>query len=334
MNTTRQQQGVNANDVTLWVDPEIFAWCLWFGIRNSYLSYRDEAQQKRQEIQMESRDEILVKIGDLEGRKKILLALQTEEPSAELSKEFSVLEASLDISNARLSKFANDTEELRQKCLISRIRAKHTNSSLETKDCQQYASATGEAFDTVSDNTELYASVHDIDYQVNSYQLTREALNETAIAIDDEIKALKQRLAKTDIKFSHLARDAKHVADSQEQLDSKWLSFSFDSKKDTSSSFSAASAKSSHVAASFRASGTFWSARGSVSHSRSRKESSFSATMNSAHTLVSGQLLRVTIQRPWFRPSVFKSKQFQIKVLNYIIVTSQCPVALGNTSLM
>ena len=277
-------------------------------------SFRDKAQQKRQEMEMESRDEILVKIGELEARKKILLALQAEEPSAELRKEFSALEASLDLSNERLSRFANDTEELRQKCLISRIRAKATNGTLETDDCQRYAEATGKAIDTVSDNTELYANVHDIDYQVNSYKLAREALNETAVEIEEEIKVLKQRLAKTDIKFSHLARDAQHAADTQEQLDSKWLSFSFDSKKDTSSSFSTASSRHSRVASSFKARGWFWSASGSVSHSRSSSSSSFSATMNSAQTLVSGQLLRVTVQRPWFRPSLFKSKQFQIKV--------------------
>ena len=263
---------------------------------------------------MESRDEILVKIGELEARKKILLALQTEEPSAELRKEFSALEASLDLSNEKLSKFANDTEELRQKCLISRIRAKNANGTIETEECKRYAEASGKALATVSDNMELYANVHDIDYQVNSYKLARQALNESAVEINEEIKILKQRLAKTDIKFSHLARDAQHAADTQEQLDSKWLSFSFDSKKDTSSSFSTSSHRHSRVAASYSANSWWWSSSASVSHSRSSYESSFSSTMNSAQTLVSGQLLRVTVQRPWFRPSLFKSKQFQIKV--------------------
>ena len=263
---------------------------------------------------MESRDEILVKIGELEARKKILLALQTEEPSAELRAEFSVLAASLDLSNEGLSRFANDTEELRQKCLISRIRARVTNETTETKDCQRYAEATGKALDTVSNNTELYANVHDIDYQVNSYELVREALKEAAIEIEEEIKALKQRLAKTDIKFSHLARDAQHIADTQEQLDSNWLSFSFDSKKDTSSSFSTSSSKHLRVAASARAGNWFWSVKGSFDFSYSKYESRFLATMNSAQTLVRGELMRVTIQRPWFRPSLFKSKEFQIKV--------------------
>jgi hypothetical protein len=35
--------------------------------------------------------------------------------------------------------------------------------------------------------------------------------------------------------------------------------------------------------------------------------------MSSAEVLVSGELLRVTVQRPWFRPSLFKSPQFQIR---------------------
>ena len=262
-------------------------------------------------MEMESRDEILVMIGELEAQKKILLALQAEKPSAELRKEFSALEASLDLSNIALTRFANETEQLRQNCLISRIRA---NGTLETEDCKRYAEASGKALDTVSDNMELYANVHDIGSQVNSYQQAREALNETAIQIDEQIKALKKRLTNSGIKFSHLARDAQHAADTQEELDSKWLSFSFDSKKDTSSSFSTASAKSSRIAGRFSARKLFWSVKSSFSHSRSRSEARFLATMNNAQTSVSGELLRVTIKRPWFRPSLFKSKQFQIKV--------------------
>ena len=263
---------------------------------------------------MESRDEILVMIGEMEAQKRVLIALQAEEPSTELITEFAALQASLESSNTALTTFADNTEKLRQKCLISRIRAKATNSNLATNDCEMYAQASGNAGDTVAANTELYACVQDLDYQINSFELAREALNETALKIDEQINVLKQRLATADVKFSHLARDAQHAADTQDQLDSKWLSFAFDSSRETQSSFSSFSAKTSRVAASGGASGLFWRAKASFSRSSSRTESRFEAAMNSAKSLVSGELLRVTVQRPWFRPSLFKSKQFQIRV--------------------
>lgn len=264
-------------------------------------------------MEKESRDEILVKIGELEAQKRILIALQAGEPSAKLVTEFRKLRNSLTMSNTELSNFVDRTENLRQNCLISRILAK-TNASSTSNDCAMYAEASGNATDTIDSNTELFACVQDLDFQINSFEQSREALNQTALKIDQQIAELRQRLATSDVKFSHLARDAQHAADTQDQLDSKWLSFTFNSEQYQTGFSSSHSAKSSRVAASFGASGFFWSASASFSHSRSRSESRFQSSMNSAKTVVSGDLLRVTIQRPWFRPSIFKSTQFQIRV--------------------
>lgn len=182
------------------------------------------------------------------------------------------------------------------------------------EDCGLYAEKSGQARDTVDSNTELFACVEDLDFQINSFERSREALNETATQIEEQINALQQRLATSDVKFSHLARDAQHAADTQDQLDSKWLSFSFNSERYKTSSVSSHSRKTSSIAGSFRAGGFLWSASASYSYSRSRSESRFASNMNSAKTIVSGELLRVTIQRPWFRPSIFKSTQLQIRV--------------------
>ena len=122
-------------------------------------------------MEMESRDEILVKIGELEAQKRVLIALQAAEPSPALVNKFKALQASLSSSNTELTKFADDTETLRQECLISRIQAKANNSTLNTAACERYAEASGNAGDTVAANTELYACVQDLDYQINSYEL-------------------------------------------------------------------------------------------------------------------------------------------------------------------
>lgn len=283
-----------------------------------HISYRDEAQQKRQMMERMTRDEILVKMGELEAQKRVLLALQAQEPSPQLISEFAALESSLSTSNSELNKFANETERLRQKCLISRIRAKASGTTPQsTPDCDKYAEYSGKALDTVSGNTELYACVQDIGFQVDGYEKTREALNETVKEINDHLNELSRRLATTDVKFSHLAREAQHAADTQDQLDSKWLTFYFDSEKAKVEQKSSYQRKTSSIAASGGASGGFWSVKASFSHSRSKTESSFERSMNSAKYSISGELLRVTVQRPWFRPSLFKSKQFQIRVSSY-----------------
>lgn len=279
----------------------------------SIIFHSDEAQQKRQGLEKESRDEILVKIGELEAQKRVLVALQAGAPSQDLIDEFERLQTSLLQSDSELTRFADNTEQLRQRCLISRIRAK-ANTSYDDEACEKYAQSSSNASEHVNSNTELFACVQDLDFQINSFEQSREALNQTALQLEQRIEALRAQLASTDVKFSHLARDAQHAADSKDQLDSKWLQFSFDSKRYQSSSSSSYSRKTSQIATSVGGGGFFWSVGGSYSHSRSRSESRFRASMNRAQTVVSGELLRVTIQRPWFRPSIFKNPQLQIRV--------------------
>ena len=277
-----------------------------------YTSYRDEAQQRRQSLEKESRDEILVQIGELEAQKKVLVALQSGRPSQELVDEFQKLKTSLLKSNTELTRFASTTETNRQNCLISRIKAK-ANGTFDNAACQIYADSAAGASETVNSNTELFACVSDLDFQINSFEESREALNRTVQLLEDQIASLQDRLATTDVKFSHLARDAQHAADSQDQLDSKWLSFSFDSKSDKSESSTSYSQSSSRLSVGFSGGGGLWSVSGSYSRTKSNSEYSFEASMNSAEVLVSGQLLRVTVQRPWFRPSLFKNSQFQLR---------------------
>ena len=240
------------------------------------------------------------------------MALQAGEPSEELKEEFKNLKNTLLESNSALTRFAEMTERYRQKCLISRIRAK-ANVTFDASHCNMYAESSGNASETVDSNTELFACVQDLDFQVNSFEESREALNRTAQEIEEQIDALKQRLATTDVKFSHLAREAQHAADSQEQLDSKWLQFQFDSQRYQSSSKTSYSTSTSSFAASLSGRVGLFSFGGSYSQSRSRSDYSFEAAMNRAETIVSGELLRVTVQRPWFRPSIFKSPHFQIR---------------------
>ena len=259
---------------------------------------------------MQSRDEILIKIGELEAQKHVMLSLKAAKPSKKLIDKFRELDQSLATSNSNLSDFANDTEQLRQQCLISRIQAKVDNTNGDTSECQKYAEATGNAEHSVGSNTELFACVKDLDFQVNSFDKKQKALNETVTLINNQIDVLQERLALKSVKMTHLAREALHVADTQDQLDSNWLSFSFSSShKEVETS---QSSRQSSFSVSVDVSARMWGV--SSSYSSSKSESRFSNRMNSADTLVEGQLLRVSIQRPWFRPSLFKSHQYEIRV--------------------
>ncbi len=255
-----------------------------------------------------TRDEIQARIGELEAKKQVLRALQQASGSSEnLRSELATLKEKLTSSNQNLNDFAEETETLRQACLVSRIKAKSVGDNPKTVDCQNYELKTGNASDEIIGNSDLYACVRDLDFQVNGVNKTREAFQAVIDDIDENIDDLQRLLLRAGSKFPSLAR---HAADSQDQLDSRWLQFQFDSSKKIQET--EISQKHTSVASAFKASGLFWSVQGSFSYSKS--ESSFRAAMNSANVKIKGELLRVVVQRPWFRPSLFKSTQFQIRV--------------------
>ena len=206
-----------------------------------------------------------------------------------------------------------NTEQLRQKCLSSRIREKASNSTSQTPtaECQAYISATSGASEELIGLSALDQCVRDLDFQINTTGLTHEAIDASIASIDEEIDALKVRLLLASPKYPRLAQQA---ASTQDQLDSRWLRFHFNSSSTQRETNSAYRSSYSRIAVRAKARSFWGSASASYSRSSSRSESSFSRQINSAGAVVEGELLRVSIQRPWFRPSLFKSTQFQMRV--------------------
>ena len=233
-------------------------------------------------------------------------------PSTELLKDYQNLENNLTTSNTNVKSFAEQVETLRQRCLSGRIRAKASTDSDEIQACIDYESKLENSTDIIFENSELYACVKDLGFQVEDVNTTKESIGSLIEQIDREISELNQDLRRVGAKFPSLAR---HAADSQDQLDSRWLHFDFSSQHYKSSS--TYNSKHYSVAVSAKASFGFWSVRSSFSYSRS--EQSFQSSMNSANVQVKGELLRVTVNRPWFRPSLFRSHHFQPTAVSIIL---------------
>lgn len=139
------------------------------------------------------------------------------------------------------------------------------------------------------------------------------AYKSTDASLQGIIKQLKAQIAnlEEDLKSAPIESPVINKAKgkgnmAQKEIEQNWMSFSFDSET-TSKSFSSDS-KTYKDASSFSASGLFWSAKGGASYSHSEKD--FQQAMSKAHVSVTAKLLRVTINRNWFRPSIFQISNF------------------------
>ena len=89
--------------------------------------------------------------------------------------------------------------------------------------------------------------------------------------------------------------------------DDRWFQFEFDSQshyQDTQ-----VSRQSESVSTQWKARAFFFSTSGSATKSNSK--SHFEQSVSNSSIRVKGELLRVTIKRPWFKPSLFENPELQ-----------------------
>ena len=129
---------------------------------------------------------------------------------------------------------------------------------------------------------------------------------EIADNLQAKIKALEEELksAPTESPVVNKAKEKGEMI--PQEIEQNWMSFSFDSV--ASSKSVSSNSKTYKGAHSFHAGGLLWSSKGGVSYSSSEQE--FHKKMSSADVSVSAKLLRVTINRNWFRPSIFRISNF------------------------
>ena len=135
---------------------------------------------------------------------------------------------------------------------------------------------------------------------VKAVQQNPEGIAAMKEGIQDRISILRDDLAKTGQGIPQLAT----VATQKPTYDDKWLHFSYDSKF-SKSIVAHSSSYTSFSGSSRRGWGWFGGGSGSVSYSKQTRND-FSSFKNT-QVKVSGQVLRVAVQMPWFRPEMFRN---------------------------
>ena len=270
------------------------------------ISFRDNTESF-------SRDQFLVRIGNLLSKKGMLEAFKNaSSTTVELEDAFSTLTNTLSESTEMLSNLSWRVEELRQRCYSSRVKNDRwsdaiTPGPVSTAEYEAYENGLSDVHLAILDHTELYACYGDVDYQVNGL---RNSYQKVIEQIDTEIKQLQEKVKVSEVKLTNLARQVGSGNSGSAQ--SEWLPFQFDSKSTTLNGI--AFQYFSSTAANYGANIALWSVKSSQTADSNGNEDRFRTAMNRARVKVKGELLRVSIHRPWFKPSLFKNKDFIIKV--------------------
>jgi hypothetical protein len=207
--------------------------------------------------------------------------------------------------------------DARNECMSKRANKTKTTTKKGKKDpCKTFQQAANSAVDATFQNAAASSEYFSASFLLKSNKQFQSFMDSRINALEKQISEINDQLE--DLKPNQVylgeiaeSPDLKAINDTGEQdLDSQWLKFdyssdstSIDTEQETSSL-----AVGAGVSANFGPKGSIGLA-GHYGKGTSEMKNAF----NSANLQASGELLRVFVKRPWFKPSVFDNP-----ILNFV----------------
>ena len=210
----------------------------------------------------------------------------------------------------------NKTEEAmkaRHKCMQSNIPQSPSNgvSTPVSESCSRLRSTMENAVDSTFNQAQVTSQYQSAAFILNTKQKFNSFLNARVSSLKQELAELNRELERTEPYLGPIAdsrefQDLHKVLNATEQsLDDEWLQFEYNSDSSHASTSQETTSVDVAVGLSFstQVPGGF-SAGGSVNVGVSHTD--LEQSIKSTSVRVAGELLRVTIKRPWFKPSIFE----------------------------
>lgn len=231
-----------------------------------------------------------------------------------LSKKVNYTTERRDNATKELIKAQRDcAQQKAQEDVPSTPKGKRTTSEPPNNPCNDFKQATEGAVDATFQQAQASMEYFSSSFLLNSNNQYQSFLQSRISSIDNEISEINAQLE--DLKESQVYLG--EMADSKEfkalnelgnetvqDFDSEWMQFEYDS--DSTHIHTDQDKSSLNVAAGFSV-GVPAGASLSASGYYGKGTADLMQAVNSASLKASGELLRVTIKRPWFRPSLFEN---------------------------
>ena len=268
-----------------------------------------------------TREQIQKRIGDLESQRLLLLQSKIQGDACSSS-----LGGSLDSANntdanltMALAALVAESNDLKCQCVSQSLNDPDTPKANITA-CADYESKLAEVIAIGSAKGASLSELRKLQSLIGG--------DDDAV-VDQVLDRLNSELNELSVQLPFAPGNTDDIPGSLGQTvdpNEKWFSFEYNSKQantqvssDTASFYSTYSASSRSYSAS--ASYSWWGSRrrsNSYSSSYSYSRSYAGSTSNTyqrlteSEVVVKGKLLRVTVQRPWFRPDLFKNQRLTI----------------------
>lgn len=251
------------------------------------------------EVQRPSRDQLQQMLGRVLSKQNAVNAMIEAANSQKNLADIS----SLNDARSHANETVRDTMDQRYRCLV--------NGDGQNQICQDFRTKQAEAILAIHEEADSFTNYQTIVYNVKSKSNYIAALRKQ-ISVFEEQERQIHALLDVSIPFLGQILDNSnlYVANLTEAYrDDQWLRFSFNSEQyhleqDTEKT-------SLSTSSSWKVGGFFFGASHSSSYHKDTAH--FHKEFSQSHLSAKGELLRVTIKRPWFRPDLFQDPDFDFR---------------------
>ena len=184
----------------------------------------------------------------------------------------------------------------------------------ESDPCQEISKSRKKLEEASQAETEAQSVSDMMKNNLEAYKSTNPSLNAILVQLNNEIDELQKKYESAPTEAPILRKASGKGEMSGEEIAQNWMAFTFDSEKSSKSRDTSSSTTKVAASTSFFAQFTLGAG---MSYSRSHQE--FHEKMSSSDVSVSAKLLRVTINRNWFRPSIFRNSNL-FKMVSFVTV--------------
>ncbi len=191
--------------------------------------------------------------------------------------------------------------------------------------CTKLKAATEEAVDASFTKAQVSSQYQSAAFTLNSEKKFNTFLNTRILSLQQELLELESELSRTEpylgpIADSHDFQDLNKLLNETEQnLDDEWLQFEYDS--DSSHINTSQESNSLNVAAGLSVGIPNGFGLG-LGVNVGKSDTDLEQAISSANVKVSGEILRVTVKRPWFKPSIFEDST--LSFVSTLLMTYVC----------
>ena len=202
----------------------------------------------------------------------------------------------------------NKTKEamkVRNDCLHSMASSGHSSDT-----CKKLKNATGKAIDTTFTKAQVSMQYQSAAFTLSSGKVSNSFLQSRVSTLKHKLAELDSELRRTEPYLGNIL-DTYHFRDlnqllseSGQNLDDEWLQFQYSSDSENTSSSKEINSKTLATGLSVGIPGV----SAGLGFNTGKSDTDLDMAISSASVKVSGELLRVTIKRPWFKPSIFEDE--------------------------